>query len=273
LAPEPVGGAGPGISAQLHEENDDMALRGLARHTRLEVPSMAPDGGPGGSARRRRLTTRLWTATGGGLLAIAVVACSSAASKPAAPHPLPSGTSPSASSGLSASAMGPSACVTSSRPAAGSGRWTFVAPRTVCGLPLDNSADYQQGGQTLAGEYKLLLSMDGGGTPKSTVTLEYQSPRVPNFYRSINLVGFEGRFRPALAVRVIEEEGYSYRNLPPGPHGGALACANVEGTENCVWATSTTLCSMSIIDISRELLGANVAANAVRIRDAVEAPG
>jgi hypothetical protein len=169
--------------------------------------------------------------------------------------------------------MSPSACVTSSRSTAGSGPWTLIAPQTVCGLPLDNSSDYQQGGQTLAGEYKMLLTLDGGGSPKSTVTLEYQSPRVRNFYRSINIVGFEGRFRPALAVRVIEEEGYSYSNLPPGPHGGALACANVEGSENCVWATSSTLCSMSIIDLSHELLGASIAANAVRIRDAVEAPG
>jgi hypothetical protein len=250
-----------------------MALRGLSRHTRLEVPLMVHDGGLGEPARRRRLWARLGTAAGSTVLAIAVVACSSAASKPAAPHPSPSKPSPSAGSGLSASAMGPSACVTSSPSTASSGQWTLIAPQRVCGLPLDNSSDYQQGGQTLAGEYRLLLSMDGGGSPKSTVTLEYQSPQIPNFYRSINVVGFEGRFRPAVAVRVIEEEGYSYSNLPPGPHGGALACANVEGTENCVWATSTTLCSMSIIDLSRELLGANVAANAVRIRDAVEAPG
>jgi hypothetical protein len=250
-----------------------MALRGLYWHTRLEVPLMVHDGGPGTPARPRRRWARLGTAAGGGLLAIALVACSSAASKPPAPHPSPSKPSPSASTSLSASAMGPSACVTSSRPTAGSGPWTLVTPQTVCGLPLDNSSDYQQGGQTLAGEYKMLLTMDGGGSPKSTVTLEYQSPRVPNFYRSINIVGFEGRFRPALAVRVIEEEGYSYSNLPPGPHGGALACANVEGSENCVWATSTTLCSMSIIDLSHELLGASIAANAVRIRDAVEAPG
>ena len=234
---------------------------------------MAHDGGPGTSARPRRLRARVGAVTGSGLLAIAVVACSPAASKPAGPHPSPSKPSPSASTGLSAAAMGPSACVTADRSTAGSGPWTLIAPHTVCGLPLDNSSDYQQSGQVLAGEYKLLLSMDGGGSPTSTVTLEYQSPRIPNFYRSISVVGFEGKFRPAVAVRVIEEEGYSYSNLPPGPHGGALACANVEGTENCVWATSTTLCSLSIIDLSRELLGANVAANAVRIRDAVEAPG
>jgi hypothetical protein len=250
-----------------------MALRGLYWHTRLEVPLMAHDGGPGTPARRRRLRTRLGAAASCGMLAVALAACSSAASKPVAPHPSPSRPSPSASSGLSASAMGPSACVTADRPAAGSGPWTLISPRTVCGLPLDNSSDYQQSGQVLAGEYKLLLNMDGGGTPKSTVTLEYQSPRIPNFYRSISVVGFEGRFRPAVAVRVIEEEGYSYSNLPPGPHGGALACANVEGAENCVWATSTTLCSLSIIDLSHELLGASIAANAVRIRDAVESPG
>jgi hypothetical protein len=250
-----------------------MALCGLSQQTRLEVPLMARYGGCGAPARRRLLRTRLGAVVGSALLAVAVAGCSSAASKPASPHPSPSKSSASASTGLSASAMGPSACVTSSRSTAGSGRWTLIAPRTVCGLPLDNSADYQQGGQQLAGEFKLLLSMDGGGSPTSTVTLEYQSPRVPNFYRSLNLVGFEGRFRPALAVRVIEEQGYSYSNLPPGPHGGALACANVEGTENCVWATSTTLCSLDIIDLSRELLGASIAANAVRIRDAVEAPG
>jgi len=250
-----------------------MALRALSRHTRLEVPLMSRDGGSGAPARRRPPWTRLWTAVGSVLLAVAVVACSSGASKPASPHPSPSKPSQSASGGLSASAMGPSACVTSGGSTAGSGPWTLVAPRTVCGLPLDNSADYKQTDQTLAGDFKLLLTMDGGGSPTSTVTLEYQSPQTPNFYRSINLVGFEGRFQPAAAVSVIEQQGYTYKNLPPGPHGGALACANVEGSENCVWATSTTLCSVGIIDLSRELLGASIAANAVRIRDAVEVPG
>jgi hypothetical protein len=258
----------------MHEENDDMALSGLFRYTRLEVPLVARDGGGFGAPARRRLPwARLGTAIGSVLLAMVVAACSSAASKPTSPHPSPSKPSQSASGGLSASAMGPSACVTSSRSTANSGPWTLVAPRTVCGLPLDDSADYQQSGQVLAGEFKLLLTMDGGGSPKSTVTLEYQSPQTPNFYRSINIVGFEGRFQPAAAVSVIEEQGYTYTNLPPGPHGGALACANTEGSENCVWATSTTLCSVDIIDISRELLGASIAANAVRLRDAVEVPG
>ena len=57
------------------------------------------------------------------------------------------------------------------------------------------------------------------------------------------------------------------------PHGGAMGCANEEGTETCVWATHTTLCSVQIIDTTGELLGSNIAVNAVRIRDALEAPG
>jgi hypothetical protein len=250
-----------------------MALRGLSRHARLEAPLIARDGGPAGSARRRRLWTWLGTATGSGVLAIAVAACSSAGSKPAAPHPSPSKPSPSASIGLSASAMGPSACVTAGRPAGGSGPWRFVAPATLCGLPLDNSTQSQQLGLTVASENKLLLTMDGGGTATSSTTLEYQSPRVPNFYRSINVVGLEGTFHPAAAVSAVEEQGYTYTREPPGPHGGVMACADTEGVEDCVWATSTTVCDVQIIDLSRELLGASVAVNAVRIRDALEAPG
>jgi hypothetical protein len=258
----------------LSEENDYMNLRGLSRHTRLGFLLTGYDGGPAAPARRRRLCTWLRIGTGSVLVAFVVVACSPAARQPASLHPSsPSASKPPASTTLAKSALGPSACVAAGRPAGGSGPWTLVAPRTLCGLPPDNSAQYDQGGQALASEYKILLSMDGGGSAKSTVTLEYQSPPIPNFGRSINLVGFEGKFQPAAAVSVIEEGGYSYSNLPPGPHGGALACANVEGTENCVWATSTTLCSINIIDTTGELLGANIGVNAVRIRDALEAPG
>jgi len=77
----------------------------------------------------------------------------------------------------------------------------------------------------------------------------------------------------AAAISAVEGTSYTFQKVPPGPHGGAMGCANEEGTWTCVWATHTTLCTIQIIDTTGELLGANIGVNAVRIRDAVEAPG
>lgn len=232
---------------------------------------MPDDGGCGAPPCRRRL--RL--GAGCVLVAIGVAACSPAV-KPAVPHPSPSQLSPSAgkpspSTALPASALGPSACVTAGQPAGGSGPWKFVAPPTLCGLPLDNSSQSQQLGQTVADETKLLVTTDNAGSVTSSTTQEYQSPKVPNFYRSINFVGLKGRFRPAAALSEAEEQGYTYASVPPGPHGGAMACADVQGGENCVWATPTTLGIYTIIDTTHELITA-IGPNAARIRDALEAP-
>jgi hypothetical protein len=220
----------------------------------------------------------MWLGVGVGSVLAAVVACSPAAKHSASPSPSASRPSPSASksspgSPLAQSAMGPSACVTAGSPVGGSGSWKFVSPPTLCGLPLDNSGDSEQLGQTVAGENQSIITLANVGSVTSSTTAEYQSPQTPNFYRSINVVGLQGTFRPAAAVSAVEGTAYTFKSVPPGPHGGAMGCANEEGTETCVWATHTTLCSVQIIDTTGELLGSNIAVNAVRIRDALEAPG
>jgi hypothetical protein len=251
---------------------------------------MAYDGGPGASPPpygqngpgyprpgqgRRRLS--IWLGIGGGsvFVAIIVVIGLLVTRQPASSGPSARGAAASRSSArapLASSAEGPLACVTAGHAAGGSGPWKVIAPQKLCGLPQDNSAAYRQSGKTLVIEYKLLLSLNNAGSQTSSVALEYQSPQgIPNFYRSISFEGLDGRFRPAAAVSAIEEEGYTYNRVPSGPHGGAMECANIEGTENCVWATHTTLGVISIIDTTGDLLGPNVAANAVRIRDALEA--
>jgi hypothetical protein len=251
-----------------------MTLRGLSRHTRLGFLLIAHDGGPGVPPRRRR---RMWLGILTGIVLVAVVACSPAAKHSASPGPSASTPSPSAGksstgSSLAKIATGPSACVTAGRPAGGNGPWKFVAPATLCGLPLDNSGQSQQLGQTVAGEDKGIIDLADAGSVTSSTTAEYQSPETPRFYRSVNVVGLTGTFRPAAAVSAVEGTAYTFKKVPPGPHGGAMGCGNEEGTWTCVWATHTTLCTIQIIDTTGELLGASIAVNAVRIRDALEAP-
>jgi len=257
-----------------------MTLRGLSRHTRLEVPLMACDGGPGAGPRRRRIWAWLGITVGSVLVATAVVACSSAgqpsSSRPSASTPPPSAkptdTAPSTTAPVTGSALGPSACVTAGQPAGGSGPWKLISPRTLCGLPLFDSAQYAQSGQSLASMDKMLFGMDNVGPVTATVTLTYQSPKTPNFYRSVAFVGFEGRFRPAAAINAMELPSYTYTSEPPGPHGGMLACGRTEDAWDCVWATPSTVCDIEILDTTGELIGANIGVNAVRIRDALEAP-
>ena len=225
--------------------------------------------GPGAPPRRGRLGV----ATGFLLVAALLAACSSAAGHPAASRPSASvPATPSA-----ASADGPLACVSTAKPAGGSGPWKLVPPSVLCGLPEETSAQYVQSGQSLASEDKLLLSMHNAGPVTSTVTAMYQglstaAQRATSF-RSVSVVGFDGSFQTAAALSALEEQPeYTYTNASPGPHGGTLACANIEGSENCVWATATTVCEITILDPTGELIGANSAANAVRIRDALEVP-
>jgi hypothetical protein len=246
---------------------------------------MAYDGGPGAppepygrsdpsyqpAPRRRRLW--MWLGIGGGSVFVALIVLIGflAATKTASSSPPASKPSAHASA---SSALGPLACVTAVAPAGGSGPWKLVTPRALCGLPQQNSAQAQQTGQALASEDNTLIGLNNAGSVTSTITMDYQSPQgIPNFYRSVTFVGFEGRFQPAAAASAIQESGYTYHSMPPGPHGGAMACADIYGSEDCVWATSTTACEFQIMDTTRELLGANFAANAVRIRDALEVPG
>jgi hypothetical protein len=258
-----------------------MTLRGFAGHIRLAALLMAHDGGPGAPPRRPGLWTWLGIAASGVLVVVAIVSCSSAGQP--GPSPPSSGTpSPSAAktaagpastnAPVTGSALGPSACVTTSSATAGSGPWKLISPRTLCGLPLFDSAQYVQSGQSLASMDKMLFSMNNIGPVTATVTLTYQSPKTPNFYRSVAFVGFEGTFRPAAALSAMEQPGYTYASEPPGPHGGMLACAKTSGPWDCVWATPTTVCDIEILDTTGDLIGANIAVNAVRIRDALEAP-
>lgn len=264
-----------------------MELREVSAHIRLRIASMAHHGGPDGPAqrrgpsgpgyqtrpRRRVLWKRLGIVTGSVFAAFAVVACSSASSAhPSATTPPPSPRSPSAVPTPSAvSAGGASACVTTGSVTGGSGPWKLVAAPMLCQLPADNSAQYQQTGQALAQLIKISLNMDDAGPVTSTMTAAYQGSQAAHD-RSVTVVGFDGRFQPAAALGAVEETGYTYTKVPPGPHGGTLACANVEGSESCVWATPTTVCEISIIDPTGELTGADIAANAVRIRDVLEVP-
>ncbi len=257
-----------------------MTQRGLSRHTRLGVPLMAHDGGPGVPPRRRRLWAWPRIAAGSVLVVAAVSACSSAgqpsSSRPPASTPPPSAkpldTVPSTTAPVTGSALGPLACVTAGRQAGGSGPWKLISPRTLCGLPQFDSAQYVQSGQSLASMDKMLFGMDNVGPVTATVTLTYQSPKTPNFYRSVAFVGFEGRFRPAAAINAMELPSYTYTSEPPGPHGGMLACGRTQGAWDCVWATPSTVCDVEILDTTGELIGANIGVNAVRIRDALEAP-
>jgi hypothetical protein len=267
-----------------------MESREVSAHIQLSFAPMAHDGGPDGppqphgrcspdyqrGQRRCRLWQRLGIVTGSALAACAVVACSSASSS----HPSATTTTPPPSARSlgpaptpsAVSAAGPSACVTTGRVTGGSGPWKLVAPSTLCHLPLENSAQYQQSGQSLAQLTKISLNLANAGPVTSTIAVTYGNSEATSQYRSVYAVGFVGRFRPAAALGAVEEPGYSYATVPPGPHGGTLACADVEGSENCVWATPTTVCAITILDLSGELTGANSAANAVRIRDVLEVP-
>lgn len=95
-------------------------------------------------------------------------------------------------------------------------------------------------------------------------------------FRSVAFVGLEGRFRPATAVAALGSAlqfSAPLKTVPAGPHRGAMGCAPVAGYAwECVWATATTLGEFQIIDTTRELTGRHMAANAVRIRDALEVP-
>lgn len=249
-----------------------MDLRQLSPNLRLWFPFMAHDG-----QRRRRLWKRLAIVTGSVLVASVVVACSASpgsSSHPSASKPSlspPSVGASSSSGGLSATTLGPSACVIATQATAGSGSWKLVTPATLCGLPEQTSAQYQQSGQSLATLDKDLIGMDDAGSVTSTITAAYQSPQTPNFYRAVTFVGFDGTFQPAAALSAMEQPGETYTSEPPGPHGGRLVCSSENDGGDCVWATSTTVAEITISDSTRELLGANIGANAVRIRDALEA--
>jgi hypothetical protein len=253
-----------------------MESRRVSAHIQL---SFSPDYQRG--QRRCRLWQRLGIVTGSAFAACAIVACSSASSShPSATtiKPPPSARSLGPAPTPSAvGADGPLACVTAGRATGGTGPWKLVTPPALCQLPLQTSQQYVQSGKSLVGLSKILINMDDAGTVTSAFGVTYQgtseaAQRATSF-RSVSVVGFNGSFRPAAALGAVEEQGYTYTSLPPGPHGGTLACASEGNSENCVWVTSTTLCQIMIIDVTGELIGTHTDANAVRIRDVVEVPG
>jgi len=182
--------------------------------------------------------------------------------------------SPAAAPGLlPASALGPSACVTAGRPAGAGPPWKLMTPRKLCGLPQETSAQARESGQALVSADEGLMTVTNVGQETSSVSGAWHTPNgVPNIYRSVTFVGFEGTFEPAAVVSVLLAGQGTPRSVPPGPHGGVMTCATQYRSQTCVWATPTTVGEMQVIDTTGELVGANTGVNAIRIRDALELP-
>jgi hypothetical protein len=186
----------------------------------------------------------------------------------AAPPPPPSPT-------------GPSACVRPESAASGGGRWKFALPRTLCGLARNNTAQMLTSNQAMEAALLSALSTSGLGSqaspghPTSSVAQAYQlGANQSGIYRSVAFVGLKGSFSPGAAIATLGsalESGAPLRDVPAGPHGGAMRCALASSRAwQCVWATTTTVGEFQIIDTTGELTGRHLAANAVRIRDAIE---
>lgn len=184
---------------------------------------------------------------------------------------------PSSPGGSLSSASGPSACVTPGQPAAGGGPWKLVQPKTLCRLPVDNSPQGLQASQGELNSTELVFRPVSGqanpGTETSGFAVSYQIPSSASFERFVSVVGFNGRFSPQVAVRELAhlDSGFTnFRSVPPGPHGGLMECGPSYNNEICIFGTQTTLGQVTIADTRNELTGANSAANAIRIRNALE---
>jgi len=179
--------------------------------------------------------------------------------------------------------LGPSACATASQAPSHAGKWKLLAPHTLCGLPQNNSPAEQSSSQQMASVIRELLTNFSGNGPDygkatSDVSLGYQiGHNTAGVYRSISFTGLQGTFNAQAAASAVETSlgsGYTFNSVPPGPHGGVMACGvAASDNENCVWATPTTLCLIMIIDTTQQLIGPSIDANAVRIRDVTEVPG
>jgi hypothetical protein len=231
----------------------------------------------------------MWPAIGGAVAAAAAIVLVAVAVAPGkSPQPASSpgaSKTPSASKGLSASALndtGSSACVTASQPSSQASSWNLVSPSTLCGLPQNNSPQELSAGQAMVSAVEGDLTNFNGpnfGQETSDVAVGYQiQHNTADIYRSVSFTGMEGTFRPRAAASAVESsldfgQHYTFRSVPPGPHGGVMACGGeFPDSEDCVWATRTTLCVIMIIDTTQELVGSSIAANAVRIRDVLEVP-
>jgi hypothetical protein len=215
----------------------------------------------------------LWLGIGGAVLAIVVAAAVVVVAK----------SGPSLDTGgLPASALGPSACVTGGQSAGATGPWKLIEPRTLCELPQLTSASAQAAAQELLSSTELIFNSGGVypdfGSETSDFAVSYETPLHISALRYVNVVGFNGTFNPAVALSVLSQidaspyiRGDVFHSVPAGPHGGAMKCAPVyQFSENCIFATSTTLGDFTFEDSLKELNGANTDANAIRIRDALE---
>jgi len=182
-----------------------------------------------------------------------------------------------------ASATGPSACTLAVEAASRTGPWKMITPRTLCGMLPDNAAQIRQADKAMVNAMQGVVAASGVtgtasvGQYRSELAQGYQVPaNAQGIYRSVSFTGLDGTFSPAAAVAALGtalDTGSPFRSVPPGPHGGAMACARVSAiTEQCVWATGSTLGVIQIVDTSRQLVGLHVPGNAVLIRDAVETP-
>jgi hypothetical protein len=232
----------------------------------------------------------MWPGIAGAVVAAAAIVLVVAAVAPGkSPRPASSTSAsktPSASKRPSASApndTGPSACAAASQAGQGSqaGPWRLLSPSTLCGLPQNNSPQELSASQGMASALESDLDNFNGqnfGQETSDVSVGYQIQHGFGIYRSVTFTGLEGTFRPRAAASAVESgldfgQHYTFTSVPPGPHGGVMACGGeYPDSEDCVWATRTTLCVIMIIDTTRELVGSSIAANAVRIRDVLEVP-
>lgn len=234
----------------------------------FEPPPPAPPG--------RRRQAWVWLGIRGGVvvfsLAAGLIACGNSGTTHGGSLP-----GPSASGGSLSGASGPSACVTPGQPAAGSGPWKLIQPKTLCHLPVDNSPQGTEASQEDLNSTKLVFHPVSGqanpGTETSDFGVSYQIPSSANLERFVNVVGFNGTFNTHVAVRELVhlDSGLTnFRSVPPGPHGGLMECGPSYNNEVCIFGTKTTLGQFTIADTRKELTGANTAANAIRIRDALE---
>lgn len=223
-------------------------------------------------SRRRR--SPAWLGVRGGLVVLALVTMSACGSSGSAPRPAASGPRPG---------YGPSACVVKGLAATGNGPWKVVQPTTLCGLPVDSSAQSTEGDQEALTSTELVFDPVSGqanpGHETSAISVSYQIPSSASFERFVNVVAFTGTFNEQAAVSELAQldtnpdiSGNVFKSVPPGPHGGLMECSPVVSNEECVWGTATTLGQFTLADTLNQLTGANTAANAIRIRDAIEVP-
>jgi hypothetical protein len=236
-------------------------------------PYGAPPYGHPARPPKRRRRRGLWLGIGGGVVALVIIIVVVVAV-----------TSKSAldTGGLPASALGPSACVTSGPSGSGAGPWKLTEPQTLCELHQDNTPTAQAAAQELLNA--TLEAFNPGsaypnfGSETSDFAVSYETPLHISAQRYVDVEGFNGTFNPATAISVLTQinenpdlKGDVFHSVPAGPHGGGMDCVPLSVfTEQCVFATTTTLGEFQFEDSLKQLTGANADANAIRIRDALE---